>query len=256
MNPLIQQIRSRLLKQNKNWLAVVCGETGSGKSYSAIKIAAAIDDSFSIEKIVFNADDLIKLLQGNYPPGTAIVFDEAGVGLPAREWYSIQNKILGYVLQTFRYKNYAVIFTVPSIDFIDIQARKLFHAYIETCGISRKNKTVTLKYKIPKYNNQKNKWLWYYPRISGKVLKRIIVSKPDWRILKEYETKKRLAAETIVNKAKVEIETIKPAEGTPITCTHCNTTWRTTSTARRVQCSHCTSWVKLKKVGIPVLNKC
>jgi len=38
-DPLTAYIHRRLYQYNKNWLAIICGETGSGKSYSALKIA-------------------------------------------------------------------------------------------------------------------------------------------------------------------------------------------------------------------------
>lgn len=74
-----------------------------------------------------------------------IVFDEVGVGIPARDWYTISNKMLSYVLQTFRYENLSVIFTCSSFDFIDVQTRKPFHTYIETLAISDEKNLVTAK---------------------------------------------------------------------------------------------------------------
>ena len=40
-----KRIRVRLLYQNKNWLAIITGDTGSGKSYSALRIAKKISNA-------------------------------------------------------------------------------------------------------------------------------------------------------------------------------------------------------------------
>jgi predicted Zn-ribbon and HTH transcriptional regulator len=262
MNPIVESIRTRILKRNKNWLGIVVGDTGSGKSFSAIRLAQAIDPGFTIDRVVFNPNDFIALIRSDLPRGSAIVFDEAGVGMPSREWYSIQNKVLGYVLQTFRYKNYAVIFTVPSIDFVDVQARKLFHAYIETCGINYSIKAVKLKYKIPRYNNHMNKWFWIYPRIKGKRFETLWLGKPDKSFIKLYELKKRTEAEKLLVTANQEtkaVEIAKPIQRRPITCYRCGHEWETKTTAVRIKCPSCYSTLVRSRNGIspelPVLPK-
>ena len=70
----------------------------------------------------------------------AIGFDEAGVGMNARDWYTIQNKILGMILQTFRHRNLMTVFTVPHISFIDVQARKLFNIAIVAQGYDKEQR--------------------------------------------------------------------------------------------------------------------
>jgi len=123
----------RLVEQNRNFLVVFVGETGTGKSYSAIAMAEMIDPDFTIEKVVYEPKDFLNLLD-KCGRGEVIVFDEAGVGIPAREWQSIQNKLMGYVLQTFRYKNIGVFFTTPSLAFIDKQVKILTHFVVKVYG--------------------------------------------------------------------------------------------------------------------------
>lgn len=136
------RIRYRLFFQNKNWLAVICGETGSSKSYSALRLAELIGPVY----FVFTPKEFMQLINNKkLKRGSCIVFDEAGVGIPSRDWQSVQNKLFGAVLQTFRNMNIAVIFTTPNLSFIDVQARKLFHAFIETDYIDRKEKIAYVK---------------------------------------------------------------------------------------------------------------
>jgi len=153
---LIHSIRKRLYEQNKNYLAVFVGETGSGKSYSALKIASTLDEDFDVDRVVIGRPlDFIRLckkLHAEKVKGAFIVFDEAGIGMPAREWMTVQNKILSYVLQLFRKQNLGVIFTVPSMKLIDAHARILFHAIGHAHSIDYEKKCVNLLYYVVKHN--------------------------------------------------------------------------------------------------------
>ncbi len=199
-SPIIKSIKARILYNNKNWLAAIVGETGSGKSFSALRIAKLIDPSFNIDRVVFTPEQFLELLNsGTLTRGCAVVFDEAGCGMPAREWYSIQNKLLGYVLQTFRRENLAVIFTLPNISFLDVQARKLFHTIIQTLSVNFKKKYVVTKYFLNQSNPVKDKDYRKFLRIrnnSGAMLRvsRYLISKPNDAIIEKYEAKKKVFA--------------------------------------------------------------
>lgn len=144
MIQIVRNIRAKLLNQNKNFLMIVAGEPGSGKSYGAMRLGQLIDHSFNINKVVFTSKQFMEAIQ-NAKKGDCIIFDEAGVGVPSRDWYTIQNKMLGYVVQTFRHLNLCIIFTVPNISFIDVQLRNLFNLYLETQTINYKKNTCTMK---------------------------------------------------------------------------------------------------------------
>ena len=139
-------IRDRITKQDKNFMGVVVGETGSGKSAVAVELARKIDPSFEANpRIVFTPKAFMEYIP-KMKKGQCIIFDEAGVGIPAREWQKVQNKLIGYVAQLFRHLNLCVIFTVPSMSFIDTQVRKLMHAVIETKTIDYKHNLGVTKY--------------------------------------------------------------------------------------------------------------
>ena len=199
-------IRERL-EQNKNALIAIIGETGSGKSYSALRLAELIDDDFNVaEKVCFRPVEFVKAVR-NARKGAAIIFDEAGVGIPAREWWSIQNRLLDYVIQTFRFKNLCVIFTMPNLNFIDEHARLLFHYVLETQFIDYEAEQTVLKpFKIMPYSRTKKTYM-VYPRLKNVVIRRLIVSKPSERIISDYEAKK----EAYLNELYNEItETLEP----------------------------------------------
>jgi len=205
-------IRARL-ENNKNALIAIIGETGSGKSYTALRLAELIDDDFNVaEKVCFRPVEFVKAVQ-KARKHSVIVFDEAGVGIPAREWWSIQNRLLDYVIQTFRFKNLCVIFTMPNLNFIDEHARLLFHYVLETQFIDYEAETVVLKpFKVTTYSRTR-KTYFVYPRVKNVVLTRLVVSKPSERVVREYEVKKERYLNELYNEitetleSKVEKET-------------------------------------------------
>ena len=192
-NMFIKKIRNRSKFQNKNWLAIVCGETGSGKSYSALSLAKQIGNKIFI---VFTPLEFLKLLNSNQlSKGDTIIFDEAGVGMSSREWYSVQNKLLGTILQTFRNMNVNVIFTTPNLSFIDVQARKLFHNYFETSYIDYQKEEAYLKVYDIQINSRLDKIYYKRPKLSDEkgrcyTIGHLIIDKPDEKVTEFYENKK------------------------------------------------------------------
>jgi len=208
----VKNVRYRLLKQNKNWLAIVCGDTGSGKSYSALSLADLIvSRGITVKRnVVFNPVQFLqKLTDKSLKKGDILIFDEAGVGMSSREWYSTQNKLMGSVLQTFRNMNVGVIFTTPNLSFIDVQARKLFHNYIETANLDFKKNIATLKvYKI-QHNSRLDKTYYKSPKflVNGRVRKmtHFCLPKPKAYLIKEYEEAKTAYTENLNAEALKEL---------------------------------------------------
>lgn len=197
---VVKPIKDRLLKHNKNFMCVICGETGSGKSYSALKLAEMIDPNFNINHVVFSGQEFMELLNkpDELPAGSVLIWDEAGVNMASRDFASLFNKLLMKVLQTFRHRNICCIFTVPSFSFIDIQARKLLHAYIETCGINRKEKKVVTKFLFLQSSARYGDKIYYhYPLIKDENTKyakvtRVNFYKASKPLLKAYEERREV----------------------------------------------------------------
>jgi len=213
MSEIVENIRDRINNRNKNFLAIVCGETGSGKSFTAQRLAELIDPSFDVSRIVFTPEEFMRVLNsGKLKSGNAIVFDEAGVGLPAREWYSISNKAINYIFQTFRHENLAVILTTPSFDFIDSQTRKLFHAYIETIAISRSKQQTITKFMNVQFNAKTGKLYFKYPRImrDGRrvTVTKVAFGKPSYKLIEAYEKKKKQFTKKLKKEVEQDIKAI------------------------------------------------
>jgi hypothetical protein len=194
----IRYIKNRI-KRNKNFLCIISGATGSGKSWTAMSIAEMLNDDFNADRVIFKGKDLMKQINsGDYDDRKGVVFiwDEAGVDLSSRNWQSITNKMLNYLIQTFRHQNFILIFTSPYADFLDSSTRKLFHAEFETVSIDRKRKTVKVKPKQLQYNAHFKKWYRKYliriRRGMGSIqIKRWNVPRPSEELIKEYENRKK-----------------------------------------------------------------
>lgn len=204
----VGRIRHRLHFQNKNWLSIVCGETGSGKSYSALSLGEDIGKVF----IVFTSLEFMTLLNsGRLRRGNVIIFDEAGVGMSSREWYSTQNKVLGSVLQTFRNMNVAVIFTTPNLSFVDVQARKLFHAYLETAYLDYEECVSYLKAYDIQVNSRLDKIYYKHPKFtdhdgSVSVMTHFAVHKPSESMIEYYEKLKGDYTKRLNQKALLDLQ--------------------------------------------------
>ena len=213
---LVRYIHRRI-RNNKNFLATITGPTGSGKSWSALSMAELIDKDFTIDRVIFRAKDLMKLISnGNLKPGSVIVWDEAGIDLSNRNWQSVTNKMLNALLQTFRHKNFILFFTVPFHDFIDSSSRKLFHADFETQKINRNQSTVIIKPKLLQYNSNLAKWYRKYLKVqmNGSIIKikRWAVPKPSDKIIKEYEEAKNKFTKDLNLDINKQLEDLEPEE--------------------------------------------
>lgn len=113
------------LRENRNLICVFIGPTGEGKSYSALRLAELMADRDPF--LIFDSGSFLKTVQEEVKSNDVLVWDEAGLGMGARDWKSVLNKIAGYIIQSFRFKNLALFITVPVLKMIDIQGRQLSH---------------------------------------------------------------------------------------------------------------------------------
>jgi len=245
------------INNNQNFLGVICGSTGSGKSYSSLRFGEMADETFNIDRVALKPEDFTNILHKmisdpHTKKGSVVVCDEAGTTLPAREWWSLANTQINYILQTFRYKNVIVFFNVPNLDYIDKQARGLFHAFFETVGIDRKSKEVVLKPLMFQTNPKSGKIYTRYPILVKESktyqIGRMRLGLPSEELRKEYEIKKAQFGRWIAEGAKIKV---KIAEDKRTwydhTCIKCKYNWRT-QTEYPESCPRCRTrkWLERK----------
>jgi len=201
----IKMIHNRI-ELGRNCLIVVVGATGSGKSFASLRILMALFEyqfgrTPTVEEIIhhtiFKAKDLMeKINDPNLKKKEKWLWDEAGVDVGHKTHASIQNRVIGYLCQTFRNLQQVVIFTVPTTSFIDASVRKMLHYQLETVRIVKKDKVCVIKTKHIQYNNALDK-IYYHPLYfnqKGGVMRiRVIgVKKPPQEYCDAYEKVKSM----------------------------------------------------------------
>lgn len=193
----VEYIKNRLNKNNQNFLGLIQGQTGSGKSWASISLAMAIDHKFSMENIVFDAKELIEFVIHRSYKGGAVVFEEAGVGLHNLSFWTDTNKGANKILQTFRHKNLALIMNSPEGSFIDSQSMKLIHCVMSTVGINRRRRYSRVNFHFIKPNYWKKDKPYRNPlRVYNNVTKswasctELNVNAPPQPVIEQYERMK------------------------------------------------------------------
>jgi len=123
-------IRDRLIIRDEHYPMVVVGYPGVGKSSTALALAESVDESFTIDRVAFKPTEFFEIAR-SIERGQAIIFDEAGIGLHAREWQTTTNIIFSKLTQVYRFLNVFVVFTVPDIRYIDTHARYEMKSILE-----------------------------------------------------------------------------------------------------------------------------
>ncbi len=140
IDPLVKaqldQVRKRVLKKDRDFVAVIDGEEGSGKSVLAQQIAKYLDPNFSLDNITFNADQFLKLIKDEKTKkGTCIILDEAFSAANSRSSLTEVNKSMIGVATEMRQKNLFILMCIPSFFDLDKyfalwRCKTLIHVYI------------------------------------------------------------------------------------------------------------------------------
>lgn len=184
------------LSRNQNLLCVITGQTGTGKSLSALEFARLIDPTFTAAQVVFTVEEFLNLME-TLGPGRVIIFDEAGVDLDARRSSSKKNVFFSNILKTFRYLQIPTIFTLPNLAMLDKNARRLFHLWIKTREIDYKREICWASYYIISAEDDWNDIVTRaLPRVHDpnthekRKITRVGFHKPPNSILVPYESRK------------------------------------------------------------------
>lgn len=175
--------RNTSKKGAKNLNCAVIGESGIGKSWGALRIAdlyyeQKLGKVFPVENVVFTISEFIERVK-KLSKCSIIIFDDAGLKYSSTNWYEELNQVLGYTLQSYRYKIINVFFTIPVKEWLDRIGRGMLHGQIEMKFVGQG------VYTRMNYNPYKKQV--YYRRMFL-----MSFSKPNEDLIKAYENKKRL----------------------------------------------------------------
>lgn len=132
------RIKKQVIKKDKDFVVVIDGEEGSGKSVLAQQVAKRLDPNFNIDNICFNADQFIERLK-NAPKYSCIVLDEAYNAASSRGSLTEVNRSMVAVATEMRQRNLFVIIVLPSFFDLDKyfalwRCKSLIHVYFDRDG--------------------------------------------------------------------------------------------------------------------------
>lgn len=134
----LDKIKKAVTKKDRDYVMVIDGEEGSGKSVLAMQIAKYLNPRLVIEDICFNADQFTSRLK-TARKYSCIILDEAYSSANSRSVLSEVNRSLISVATEMRQRNLFVIIVIPSFFDLDKyfalwRCRCLIHVYFARGG--------------------------------------------------------------------------------------------------------------------------
>ena len=194
---------------NEHFILAIVGREGSGKSYTAIKIASLLDQRFTHEQVIFRAESLLKLLRDEeYRAGGVYVLDEAGVAFGSRTWQEKAQIRANQALQLIRSHNIGLIFTLPRLSELDSQTEGRLHAFFEiTNKVPDEHVTGKWKWIYPDRTGKTGEIYQQYPRTEhGDVVRSISFTPPAESLIESYEERKKVFQGEQYDKTLEELE--------------------------------------------------
>ncbi len=152
------KIKPKVERKDNDWVWIVDGSEGSGKSVLTMQLAKILDPTFCLERMCMTPQEFTKAIL-TARKGQCVVFDEAFTGLSSRASLTEINKLLVGLMMEMRQKNLFVIIVMPTFFMLDkyvalFRASGLFHVYLKR---GRRGRWVY-------FNNKKKKLLYILGR--------------------------------------------------------------------------------------------
>jgi len=236
------------IKKNKNFIGIFTGATGSGKSYGSLSLAEQICEAqgrkFDIKYCVFTPKEFLEVLNSkDIQKGDVVVWEEIGIGMSSRNWQKVTNKLINFLMQSFRNLNLVVLLNCPDFSFLDIQVRKLVHTVFETQGIDMKRKELNVKPLMLQVNQRSGKIYAKYLRVVTPrglaPFTTLVLPKPREELVKQYEDKKSKFVEELKSSILQEINSTEKKKVIKYGCDSCDHKWVTRGKNTPKQCPKC-----------------
>lgn len=134
----LKTIQKAVTSKDRDYVMVIDGEEGSGKSVLAMQIAKRLDPSFNLKDIVFHSEPFIDRIK-KCPKFSCILLDEAFNASNARASLTEVNRAMIAVASEMRQRNLFIIMVIPSFFDLDKyfalwRCRCLIHVYFSKDG--------------------------------------------------------------------------------------------------------------------------
>lgn len=131
---LTKQVIPSVRKKDFDYVIIVDGEEGSGKSVFAQQLGKILDPELNLSNICFTAEEFINAVT-KANKNQCIIFDEAFTGLSSRSSLSEVNNLVVSLMMEMRQKNLFIILVMPTLFMLDKyavlqRAKGLFHVYM------------------------------------------------------------------------------------------------------------------------------
>ena len=181
----LDKVKYRLEKKDKDFVMLVDGKEGAGKSTLAVQMAKYVDNSFCVDRCCMTSEQFKEAIY-KAKKGQAVIYDEAFTGLSSKGALSEINRMLVSLMMQMRQKNLLVIIVLPTFFMLEkyvalFRGRVLIHIWEKN---DRRYFGV--------FNNQKQKILFAIgkkylsykgvrTRFSGRFYGKFPINDPEYR---------------------------------------------------------------------------
>jgi hypothetical protein len=140
-----------MIMENKNVIMCTIGRTGSGKTYSNLRMLElwyqfCFKKPFPREHICFTVRQVLELLQSDkLQPGDVILWEESGKSMGSLDFQSKIAKVFNAVLQTYRKRRVSLLTNLPYLSMLNRSTRMMINLVLNTVDIDKQNKEVIIK---------------------------------------------------------------------------------------------------------------
>ena len=184
-----KKVIPKIRKKDFDWVWIVDGPEGSGKSVFSFQLAKKVDPSFCLDRVCMTPNEFTKAIL-KARKGQCVIFDEAFTGFSSRASLTEINRLLVSLMMEMRSKNLFVIIVMPTIFLLDryvalFRARGLFHIYLKN---GRRGRWCYFNNKKKKLLYLKGKKLFSYKeprsRFRGKFFDNYTINEEQYRAKK------------------------------------------------------------------------
>jgi hypothetical protein len=123
-----ETVRYRM-SHRQNCIIILVGQQRSGKSYAGLQLCETYDKKFDKEQMIFGMKQFMEFLRSNRK-NRWILFDEVGVEFDNVLWFSVPNRVMKYIAETYASRQLHLVMTLPHLSGLLKQTRTLSHFII------------------------------------------------------------------------------------------------------------------------------